>query len=184
MDARQAKAVVGSLLFFVVAPGTFAGYVPFRITRWRMQAPLFGVRAFRAIGAALIAIGLLCLVECFARFALKGRGTPAPLAPPETLVVSGLYRYVRNPMYLSVAALAVGQALLLGHVALLAYACAALLVIHLFVIAYEEPTLERQFGAQYAAYRSGVRRWWPRTTPWRMDTHPESGEEMKPWADS
>jgi protein-S-isoprenylcysteine O-methyltransferase Ste14 len=161
-----AGAVLGSVLFFFLAPGTFAGYVPYRITRWRMLPPLLGVRAFRAIGAALIAIGLVCLVECFARFALKGRGTPAPIAPTETLVVSGLYRYVRNPMYLSVAAVVVGQGLLMGSVDLLAYAAAAWLVIHLFVVAYEEPTLARQFGAQYAAYRSGVRRWWPRAKPW------------------
>lgn len=156
-------------MFFVAVPGTMAGLVPYSITRWRMQPPLLGLRALRVIGAALIAIGLVCLVECFARFALKGRGTPAPIAPPETLVVSGLYRYVRNPMYLAVAALVVGQGLLLGSLDLLVYAAAAWLVIHLFVVAYEEPTLARQFGAQYAAYRAGVRRWWPRWRPWPGD---------------
>jgi protein-S-isoprenylcysteine O-methyltransferase Ste14 len=134
-----------------------------------MQAPLLGVPVLRAAGVALIAVGLLCLVECFARFALKGRGTPAPVAPTETLVVSGLYRYVRNPMYLAVLSLIGGQALLLGSVGLLAYGAGAWLVVHVFVVAYEEPTLERQFGRHYAAYRAAVRRWWPRAAPWRAD---------------
>ena len=152
MKVGGGGAVLGSVLFFFLAPGTFAGYVPYRITRWRMLPPLLGVRAFRAVGAALIAVGLVCLVECFARFALKGRGTPAPVAPTETLVVSGLYRYVRNPMYLSVAALVVRQGLLLGSVDLPAsppppgwWSISSCLG------RTKQPTLARQFGAQYAA---------------------------------
>ena len=112
-------------------------------------------------------MGVVGLVECFGRFALKGRGTPAPIAPPENLVVSGLYRHVRNPMYVAVVCAIVGQALLFGSVVLLEYAGVVWLVFHVFVLGYEEPALRQQFGSLYAAYRENVRRWWPRLTPWQ-----------------
>ncbi len=115
----------------------------------------------------MAAMGVVGLVECFARFAIKGRGTPAPIAPTEHLVVSGLYRYVRNPIYLAVLAVIVGQALLLGSVGLLEYAGLVWLLFHGFVVAYEEPTLRRQFGPSYDMYRTNVPRWWPRMKPWR-----------------
>jgi protein-S-isoprenylcysteine O-methyltransferase Ste14 len=97
---------------------------------------------------------------------LEGRGTPAPVAPTERLVVGGLYRYVRNPMYVAVGATIVGQALLLGRPWLLAYAAAFWLVVATFVRVYEEPTLIRRFGREYDAYRSAVPGWWPRRRPW------------------
>src|SRR5262245_27003151 len=112
-------------------------------------------------------MGVAGLVECFGRFALKGHGTPAPIAPPENLVVSGLYRHVRNPMYVAVVCSIVGQALLFGSVVLLEYAGVVWLLFHVFVLGYEEPTLRQQFGSSYAAYRANVRRWWPRLTPWQ-----------------
>jgi protein-S-isoprenylcysteine O-methyltransferase Ste14 len=164
--SHTASSALGSLLFFVVAPGTVAGYVPYRLTRWRLEPALLGLPSLRWIGGVLVALGLAGLVECFARFALEGRGTPAPVAPPTTLVVSGLYRYVRNPMYVTVLATLVGQALLFGSVRVLEYAAVAWLATHLFVLAYEEPTLRRTFGASYEAYRANVRRWRPRLTPW------------------
>lgn len=160
-------AILGTFVFFWIAPGTAAGLVPYLISRWRVQPALFGIPGVRWVGAVMAGIGLVAVVECFARFALRGRGTPAPIAPPEKLVISGLYRYVRNPMYVAVLSIIVGQALLLGSVLLLLqYAGVAWLVFHLFVVAYEEPTLRRQFGSSYETYRANVGRWWPRLTPW------------------
>jgi protein-S-isoprenylcysteine O-methyltransferase Ste14 len=96
------------------------------------------------------------------RFVVEGLGTPAPVAPTEHLVVGGLYRYVRNPMYLAVAATIVGQALLLGQLVLLLYAAVFLAVVAAFVRWYEEPTLSRQFGSEYDEYRRRVPGWLPR----------------------
>jgi protein-S-isoprenylcysteine O-methyltransferase Ste14 len=158
-------AVVGSFIFFWVAPGIVAGWIPYRLTGWRVQAPLLGVTAGRLMGGVVAAVGLVCLIECFARFALEGRGTPAPVAPTEELVVSGLYRHVRNPMYVAVLALIVGQALIFGSSDLLIYAGVIWLLFHMFVLVYEEPALERQFGQSYVVYKANVRRWWPRLRP-------------------
>jgi len=167
MGARRAAPIVGSVVFFVVAPGTIAGFIPYRLTGWRLQPPLLGAPAGRWVGAALAAAGLLLLVDCFARFAREGRGTPAPVAPTETLVASGPYRHVRNPIYIAVLLIVVGQAVLFGSLTLLAYAAALWLAFHAFVVAYEEPTLGRRYGVSYEAYRAHVGRWWPRITPWR-----------------
>ena len=119
----------------------------------------------RALGVLLLA-GSIALVHAFARFVVEGAGTPAPVAPTERLVVGGLYRHVRNPMYVAVAAVIVGQALLLGRPVLLAYAAAFGVAVWAFVRWYEEPTLERRFGAEYEAYRRAVPGWRPRRRPW------------------
>jgi len=158
---------LGSLVFFVVAPGAVAGWVPYLLSEWRLQPPMLGVPGGRVVGGLLATFGVAILVECFWRFASEGRGTPAPIAPPETLVVSGLYRHVRNPMYVAVLAAIAGQALLFGSIVLLAYATVVWLLFHGFVLLYEEPTLGRKFGPSYEAYRASVRRWWPRIRPWR-----------------
>ena len=120
----------------------------------------------RVVGALLLVAGVVVLLQAFARFVTEGIGTPAPVAPTERLVVGGLYRYVRNPMYLAVAATIVGQALLLGRWVLLAYAAAFVVAVASFVHWYEEPTLRRRFGAEYDAYRRAVPGWWPRRRPW------------------
>lgn len=164
-------SIVGSAIFFTIAPGTIAGVVPYWLTGWRVQPPFLGVIAFRAVGAILAAAGLALLVNCFVRFALEGHGTPAPIAPTETLVVSGPYRHVRNPMYVAVVSIVAGQALILGSGGLAVYAGATWLVFHLFVLAYEEPALRRRYGASYDAYRVHVRRWWPRIRPWLGSAH-------------
>ena len=109
---------------------------------------------------------MTALLQAFARFVVEGLGTPAPIAPTERLVIGGLYRYVRNPMYLAVGAIVVGQALLLGRAVLLAYGALFAVLVEAFVRWYEEPTLARRFGARYEAYRQAVPRWWPRTRPW------------------
>lgn len=160
-------AVVGSFVFFWLAPGMVAGVGPYLVSGWRVGPPLLGFSSGRILGGVVAVAGLVSLVECFGRFAIKGLGTPAPIAPTERLVVSGLYRHVRNPIYVAVVALILGQALLLGSVALVGYSVVTWLLFHAFVMAYEEPTLRRQFGSSYDDYSANVPRWWPRMTPWR-----------------
>src|SRR3712207_7568986 len=119
----------------------------------------------RVLGGILLVAGLVALVGAFVRFVVEGFGTPAPVAAPERLVVGGVYRYVRNPMYVAVLAAIVGQALILGRLTLLLYAAAAWLVVAAFVRFYEEPTLVRRFGADYQGYRRAVPAWPPRLRP-------------------
>ena len=107
------------------------------------------------------------LLHAFARFVVEGIGTPAPVAPPQHLVVGGLYRFVRNPMYVAVTATIVGQAALLGRPALLLYAALFMAVVAAFVYGYEQPVLRERFGAEYDAYRRNVPAWWPRLRPWK-----------------
>jgi protein-S-isoprenylcysteine O-methyltransferase Ste14 len=155
----RTRAAAGSIAFLLIAPGVVAGLLPRLLTGWHAHSYPPGVRV---LGAILIAAGVLVLLHAFLRFVVEGIGTPAPVAPTERLVVGGLYRFVRNPMYLAVAATIVGQALLLGRpVLLLEAACFGVAVVA-FVRLYEEPTLHRQFGAQYDAYRTAVPGWWPR----------------------
>ena len=159
---RKAKAALGSLLFLVVAPGVVAGVVPWWLTNWRLREPLPHWLPLRLAGWLLIAAGTIVLLHAFARFVVEGLGTPAPVAPTANLVVGGVYRYVRNPIYLAVTATIVGQALALGQPFLLLYAAAFLAAAVAFVRGYEEPTLRRQFGEQYEAYRRAVPGWLPR----------------------
>jgi protein-S-isoprenylcysteine O-methyltransferase Ste14 len=134
---KRLPAVIGSAVFLVIAPGFVAGWMPWYISRWRMQEPLAGLQLFRWMGGMLIVLGAAGLLDCFARFALQGRGTPAPVLPPCHLVVTGLYGYVRNPMYAALMALVLGQGLLLGNVGVLEYGALVWLVAHLFVRLYE-----------------------------------------------
>jgi protein-S-isoprenylcysteine O-methyltransferase Ste14 len=163
---KNAAAALGTTIFFFAAPGVVAGLGPWWVNRWHFSSPAWDPLPLRWLGAALIVTGLTALIECFARFVTMGRGTPAPPMPTETLVVSGLYRYVRNPMYLAVFAVVVGQWLLFGDRGTLAYAAFVWLAFTLFVMLYEEPTLQRRYGAQYEEYCSHVRRWWPRLQAW------------------
>ena len=163
----RVEACVGSALFFLLAPGTVAGLLPWWITGWRIQASASATVS--VAGAVLTLAAAAALIECFARFALRGGGTPAPIAPTEHLVVTGLYRHVRNPMYVAVLGLIFGQMLLFGHAALLAYGVTIFTAFHLFVVFHEEPTLRTSFPEEYAAYCNGVPRWIPRLTPWRPE---------------
>lgn len=169
---RKILAILGTAVFLVIAPGTVAGAVPRWISRWRFQPPLLGLPGLRIAGGILIAAGVLVLLESFARFALQGIGTPAPVFPTKQLVVSGLYRYVRNPMYLAVVSAILGQALLFGDARLLAYAAVVWLAFHGFVLAVEEPMLRRSFGAEYADFCANVHRWLPRRSAWRSSPGP------------
>jgi protein-S-isoprenylcysteine O-methyltransferase Ste14 len=148
-----------SLLFLIVAPGVVAGLVPLA---WLRSGPRieFGFLSYLAILFWIIGIGTL--LWCFWDFAQKGRGTPAPIDPPKELVVSGLYRYVRNPMYVGVFVTLIGHFLWFGYWVLLGYAFFFLIPVHLFVTQYEEPNLRGRFGASYEKYLSEVPRWLPR----------------------
>lgn len=162
---RRVLAIAGSALFLVIAPGFVAGLVPWWISRWRIETPFFGMPLFRGAGGVLITLGAIGLLDSFLRFALKGVGTPAPVFPTRHLVVSGLYRYVRNPMYIAVVSTILGQGLLFGNVRLLEYGGVVWLVSHVFVLVYEEPTLRASFGREYKTFCAEVPRWIPRFTP-------------------
>lgn len=157
---RRVRAVALTAAFLVVAPGVVTGLIPWLITGWRPGSTRPAVMV--VAGALLTAAGVAVLLQAFGRFALDGVGTPAPLAPTERLVVGGLYRYVRNPMYLALQAIIIGQVLLLDRPVLLPYAAVVLAMTVGFVRLYEEPALTRQYGEQYADYRRAVPGWLPR----------------------
>ena len=163
---RRPAAAVGSAVFFLVGPGIVAGLIPWWLTGWRVREPVPYWAPMRVLGVILLAAGLFALVQAFVRFVVEGLGTPAPIAAPERLVVGGLYRYVRNPMYVAVLAVIAGQALILGQLVLLPYAATFWLITAAFVHWYEEPALTRRFGADYEAYRRAVPAWRPRLRPW------------------
>jgi len=160
----MARTAAYTVVFFFAAPGTTAGLVPWWITRWvRPDGP---VGVVDVLGVAAVLLGLLAVVACFARFVAEGAGTPAPSAPTETLVVGGLYRHVRNPMYLAVASMIGGQALAFRSPGVGLWLVGFMTLVLAFVKGYEEPALARQFGTSYDAYRSAVPGWWPRRTPY------------------
>lgn len=163
---RTRQAIAGSALFFIVAPGMVAGLMPWLLTD-HYRLPWSTVLGFVSIGWVLIVAAAALLLHAFARFALEGLGTPAPVAPTERLVVGGIYRHVRNPMYVAVLSIILGQTLLFSSWALVAYAVIAAAAMVSFAKFYEEPTLARRYGADYEAYRRAVPGWLPRLTPWR-----------------
>jgi protein-S-isoprenylcysteine O-methyltransferase Ste14 len=157
---RNWGAILKTLLFTILVPGTVAGWVPWRL---RGNSPVTDNPALRWTAILLIAVGVAIYMHtAFWGFAVGGNGTPAPFAPAKKLVVEGLHRYVRNPMYLGVALVVLGQAVLVRSWRILEYLALVLLAAHLFVVFYEEPTLQRQFGSQYEEYRTRVPRWRPR----------------------
>jgi protein-S-isoprenylcysteine O-methyltransferase Ste14 len=166
---RKGSAAVGSLIFLVVEPGTVAGLGPWLVTGWAFRGSPLPWALLQILGAVLIILGAGALLHAFGRFVLEGLGTPAPVAPPERLVVGGLYCYVRNPMYVAVLATIIGQAMLLLHPGLLIYAAVVAGLMATFVYGYEEPTLGERFGAEYEAYRRAVPAWVPRLSAWHPD---------------
>jgi protein-S-isoprenylcysteine O-methyltransferase Ste14 len=135
-----------------------AGIVPWLLTRWDADSQ---PAALKILGLVALLAGGALVVETTTRFALQGRGTPAPWAPPERFVERGSYRFVRSPMYLGVILLVLGQGLLLGREVLYAWALTAWLIFTSFLVFYEEPQLSRRFGWSYDDYRRRVRRWIP-----------------------
>lgn len=164
---NRLTAVLGSIVFFFIAPFVIAGVLPWLFWKGEMMKPFLGAEETRIAGLALMAIGVTLLVDSFARFALQGLGTPAPIAPPSRLVVTGPYRYVRNPMYVAVLTVIFGEAIFFADPRLAAYGVVVWLLFHAFVRLYEEPALKEQFGAEYQAYKANVPRWIPRLSPWR-----------------
>lgn len=150
-----------TVLFTVLVPGTELVLLPLVVVHVGL-GPRIELGAARYAGLLPLAVGLAVIVRCFADFVRRGRGTPAPYDPPRELVVAGLYRYVRNPQYVGVVLVLVGEALLSGMLVLFGYAAFMAIGYHLFVRYYEEPTLWRLFGEPYARYRAAVPRWLPR----------------------
>jgi protein-S-isoprenylcysteine O-methyltransferase Ste14 len=166
---RKAWSVLGSLVFLLLAPGVVAGLLPGAISQWRIQPWPFAGLALRTIGVILVTGGLIVLLDSFTRFALQGLGTPAPVFPTRHLVVSGWYRLVRNPMHVAVLALILGQALLFASVGVALYGLLIWAAFYVFVKVYEEPVLQRTFGAAYATYCAHVPGWVPRLRSWRQE---------------
>lgn len=150
---------LGSLLFLVIAPGTVAGYIPLVLLR---NGPQIETGIFAYLAFPFWLIGSIILLWCFWDFTFKGHGTPAPIAPPTELVATGFYRYVRNPIYVSLLAILIGHFLWFGYWNLLIYAIIVFIGFNLVVAYYEEPTLKRKFGASYENYLKRVPRWIPK----------------------
>lgn len=153
-----------TVVFTILVPGTELVLLPLVVVLMDV-GPRLELGLARYSGLAPLLAGLVVILRCFADFVRRGRGTPAPYDPPRQLVIVGLYRYVRNPQYVGVVLVVVGEALLTERVVLFGYAVLIAIGYHLFVRYYEEPTLGRLFGEPYARYRDAVPRWLPRRPP-------------------
>jgi protein-S-isoprenylcysteine O-methyltransferase Ste14 len=151
-------ALLGTIVFVAAVPGSVVVLVPWWLSGGHVAGTSLGI----VVGAAMIVAALPLFVSFCSRFVWEGRGTPAPIAPTEHLVVGGPYRWVRNPGYVAVTAILVGEVLVLGSPAVLAWAVLVAIAFHVFVLVYEEPTLRATFGAEYDAYCRRVPRWLPR----------------------
>jgi protein-S-isoprenylcysteine O-methyltransferase Ste14 len=176
---RKPTAAVGSAALFLLAPGVVVGLIPWLLARWQAREPA-GARASAVLGARagaggiLLVAGLIALVQAFVRFVVEGFGTPAPVAAPDRLIVGGVYRCVRNPMYVAALAAIIGQALLLGRSAAVRRSrLAGRSSVRSLVRG--TPTLTRRFGADYEAYRRAVPAWWPRLRPWEPGERDQLG---------
>lgn len=154
--------LIRALTYATLFIGFVLVFLPGRLLEWSGVSRPAAVGPIELVGAALVAAGGSLAVWCVLTFALAGRGTPAPFDPPRRLVASGPYRFVRNPMYIGAALALGGAALFYRSWPLLLYMVAFLVILHGFVLLYEEPTLRRTFGEEYEDYRRRVRRWWPR----------------------
>ncbi len=153
---------VKTLLFTILAPGTVTVLVPYLLLTSGFRLFPVEIGALRILGLPPILLGALTYLWCAWDFTFTGRGTPAPIDPPKELVVKGLYRYVRNPMYVGITLILLGEALLFESAVLFFYAGFLLVCANLFIVYYEEPTLRRLFRASYESYCQSVSRWIPR----------------------
>jgi protein-S-isoprenylcysteine O-methyltransferase Ste14 len=166
--AREKRLAAIGTAVFAVAPATAAGLVPWLLTRWQVKRPVPGGLPAQCVGVVLIGAGAAVITSSFVRFAVEGLGTPAPFAQTKHLVVGGWYGFVRNPIYVALAAAITGQGLVLGQPKLFGLAALGAVPVAAFVVLHEEPTLTRKFGPEYEVYRDNVPRWLPRLTPWRL----------------
>ncbi len=173
--APVTNLTVRIVLFSVVVPGLGAVVGPW----WILNASGREVRATHWVAAIVIGLGAALYIACARAFAVVGRGTPGPWDAPRRLVTVGPYLWVRNPIYLSALLVVLGEAWLFQSRALLIYAVAMAACFHLFVVAYEEPRLRREFGASYDDYARRVHRWTPRR-PARNATGPGNGRQDLP----
>ena len=167
----MARGAVGSAVFFVVAPGTVVGLVPWLITDWQRPGEIPVVLA--VVGWSMVLLGAGVLLTAFRQFVVEGLGTPAPVAPTDRLVVGGLYRHVRNPMYLALYAAIGGQAVVFESLGVLWWLLVVAIATFLFVTFYEQPALRSRYGAAYDDFCAAVPGWWPRWTPYQPDLAPE-----------
>ncbi len=167
-----------NVLFTVFVPGFIVGWVP--LVFLLRRAPLPAVWAWpHFLALPPLLAGILVYLACVWQFATNGRGTPAPIDPPKKLVVRGLYRWVRNPMYLGVLLIVFGEMIFFRHLTLLLYFVFLASAFQLFVMVYEEPVLRRRFGTLYLDYCNGVNRWWPRKPKPRLQTVPPFASGQK-----
>lgn len=174
MASPRRNAVISILFVVFGGPGIILLYLPLRMTRFRVppREPVWQL----LLAGALILVGLAPLFESIVRFIRIGRGTLVPTTRTEHLVVSGLYRYVRNPMYVGVLTVLIGEVVLFASRDLAIYTAVVWLGMHLFVCFYEEPTLTARYAERYAVYKRHVPRWLPRLTPWKGD--PEQARNL------
>ena len=164
---NRTAAGVASAAFFCAAPGVVGGLVPWLLTGWVLPpASTTSLIVRGCLAAVAVLSGLVVLIGAFVRFVGEGSGTPAPVAPTDRLVIGGMFRFVRNPMYLAVVTILLGQSVLFASTTLLIYTLLVWAAMAAFVRWYEEPVLATRYGRQYEDYRRNVRAWWPRLTPW------------------
>lgn len=167
-----------NLLFTVLVPGFIAGWIPLVFLLRRAPPPAGWTWPYFVAAPPFLA-GVLVYIACVWQFATTGRGTPAPIDPPKKLVVRGLYRWVRNPMYLGVLLIVLGEVMLFHHLTLVLYFVFLASAFQLFVVAYEEPVLRRRFGALYSDYCNSVNRWWPGRPRPRLHTVAPFGHDSR-----
>ena len=155
---------IRSAFWTVLFPGTVAGYIPWRFFHVAVDTQKLDL--FDIVGIVISACGVAILLRSIVEFARRGRGTLSPLDPARKLVVTGLYRWVRNPMYLGVLLVLLGEVLIAPSIALAVYAASFFIAVNTFTRYFEEPYLLRTFGPSYDLYRANVRRWIPRSSPW------------------
>jgi len=164
---------IRTAVFLILLPGAIAGWIPWYVHTPHPDAPLI-----HQLGLPLVAVGWGVLLWCARDFARRGRGTPAPYDPPRALVTNGLYRFVRNPMYVGVLVAILGLALWWWSSSVLIYAVVVAIAFHLRVLIYEEPRLTRSFASDFAEYRARVPRWLP-----RLRQHGNANATLKPPTD-
>jgi protein-S-isoprenylcysteine O-methyltransferase Ste14 len=150
---------IRNIIFTILHPGLVAGLVPFTILRGRSAGGLTNSGLLRYVGVFLFSVGLILLLSCIVNFAAKGKGTLSPLDTTKKLVVSGMYRFSRNPMYVGVTLMLIGEAVFFSSGILWIYTAAVFLAFNIFIVLHEEPRLKRDFGNEYLEYQKSVRRW-------------------------